>query len=279
MLKKWLLLTAITFFAYALCASPPTVSVSIYPIYDIVNKIGQQHIQPMLLIPPDANPHTFEPTPQAVSELQNAQIFIGIDSHFDGWTQKFLPPTTASYNLMPTIFGEGRKNPHIWLSLLNAKKIANEITKILGENMPDYANVFQQNNALFQSQLDSLHQELIALFAPLSMRKFIQWHPAWNDFAADYQLEIIGTIEEGHGHEPSVRDFMQLIQKAKQQQVKTVVLGLNLHNKNVDALVREIDGRIARLDAIGSPDRPQASSYLKMMKQSAKTLANALKEK
>ena len=128
----------------------------------------------------------------------------------------------------------------------------------------------------FQNTLDSLHQEIIDLFCNISNRRFIQWHPAWDYFAEDYNLEITGTIEKGHGDTPSIHSFKKLIDKAKRDQTDAVVIGLNTEDKSADALVREINGRLIRLDSMGDPDEPNRNSYIKLMRYNALQLVRGL---
>ena len=131
---------------------------------------------------------------------------------------------------------------------------------------------------LGSTELAQLDSEIESALSQVATRSFIQWHPAWDYFADDYGLKIIGTLEQGHGDEPSVKDMNDLVRKGRRGDVKTIIIGLGVESKAAQALAREISGRIVRLDTMGDPENPKKSSYIAMMKDNVRLLAAALNE-
>ena len=41
-----------------------------------VEKVGGEHVQVSILIPPGADPHTYEPTPQQMKMLAEADLYL-----------------------------------------------------------------------------------------------------------------------------------------------------------------------------------------------------------
>lgn len=248
------------------------IAASIYPVYSIVKSIAGDRVDTFYIVPAGANPHTYEPDPVTVKKLHETEMYIGISKDFDGWVEKYLPGSAQIHYLA----GEGDPNPHIWLSLKRgarlAEKIADAIVAVDQRNRIYYS----ENLELFHAEVTGTHRKIAAMFASVKNRKFIQWHPAWDYFAEDYGLEIVGTIQTGHGDSPSVREFRDLVLKSRESGVRFIVIGLRTRNSAADALANEIQGTVLRLDTLGDPAIKERSTYLSMILYNAKKLSEEL---
>lgn len=273
----------------ALCVSlpvraEPKIAVSIYPVFDWVKNIAGDSAYVMLIIPPGANPHTFEPVPSVVTDIQKMQLFIGVHPDLDGWIRRFFPKNRPVRFLATedTHFGEEDQgitdNPHIWLSVRNAMQCVGDITTWLSGADRKNSAYYESNRDRYLSELEALDQSIQDLFKDVENRQFIQWHPAWNYFAGDYNLTIIGTVEHGHGDQPSIRDMQHLIEKASSAGIKAVVMGLNQNSRSAEALVHAIKGRLIILDTIGDPEQKDRATFLNLMRYNAVTLKKGLAE-
>jgi zinc transport system substrate-binding protein len=148
---------------------------------------------------------------------------------------------------------------------------------ILTKAAPGMKASFDENSADFKTRLRSLDEEIADLFSDVGFHSIIQWHPAWEEFAVDYGLEIAGTVELGHGDTPSVKEFQQLVKTAKQKDVGVIVIGLNVRSQAVESLARETGASILRLDTIGDPADDDRDSYIELMRQNAHLLAGSLR--
>ncbi len=277
------------------------VATSIFPIYDIVKQVVGDEIDVIYTVPAGANPHTYEPSVSVVKTLQAVEIFIGINDHLDGWVKEFLPENCevvflAEESESHAVYDEHghvhsldrehesshaedeEENPHVWLSVRRTRDLVAHVTELLRETYPDFASTFNRNARSYDAELAQLDSEIESALSQVATRSFIQWHPAWDYFADDYGLKIIGTLEQGHGDEPSVKDMNDLVRKGRRGDVKTIVIGLGVESKAAQALAREISGRIVRLDTMGDPENPKKSSYIAMMKDNVRLLAAALNE-
>jgi len=273
------------------------IAASIFPVCDIVNQLVGDAGEAFFLVPAGANPHIYEPTPTDAKRLDKVDIFFGIHPEFDGWMQDYLPETAKTFYLFDVLEDHEESahhteshfesesqhdkerhhgNPHIWLSVKRVKILSQWIEKTLSELDVKNVDTYKKQRIQFQAALDSLDQDIKNRFRKLSRRKFIQWHPAWDYFADDYNLEILGTIEKGHGDSPSIQSFKLLIENARKYQTDTVVIGLYVENKSAETLAREIKGRLVRLDTMGHPKDLQRNSYIKLMRYNAQNLAGAL---
>jgi len=251
------------------------MAVSIFPVCDIARSIAGSRASVFYAVPPGANPHTFEPVPSVVKRLQDTAVFLGVHPQFDGWMEKYLiKETDISYLLAQN----DRQNPHIWLSIKGGRLIARHIAERLSTIDPAGAHYYRNNLVSFEKTLDELDRRIADMLAPLANRKFIQWHPSWDYFAAEYGLEIVDTIEKGHGHEPSVRDFNRLVRRARKEGVRVIIIALKVHSGAATALARESGAALLQLDAIGDQENPATNGYVRLMEHNARMLADALAE-
>lgn len=261
------------------------VATSIFPICDITQNIAGQAADVFFVIPIHANPHTYQPVPSLVNQLKNSDLFIGVHRELDGWIEDFLTGSTIVVYLNEEMEQDTshyqdsslqrHDNPHLWLTVKGAEACTQMIAEALASQDTVNRSIYLEQSQDYLQELDLLNQRIFRLFENIQTKKMIQWHPAWDYFAADYGLEIVGTIEQGHGDEPSLKAFQELIEIAKRQNVKTVVIGLTAQSNTVEALVREINGSLIRLDSIGDPDDPERSSYIKLMEYNATLLVES----
>jgi ABC-type Zn uptake system ZnuABC Zn-binding protein ZnuA len=130
---------------------------------------------------------------------------------------------------------------------------------------------------LYDGELNTLDKSIAALFLNKTRKAFIQWHEAWNYFAADYGLVITGTVQREGSEKASVRSIKEIVERARRDGVTAIVVSLTSEDRTARVLAGEIGGTIVRLDGIGDPGSEDRSSYLKFMRYNAKKLADALR--
>jgi ABC-type Zn uptake system ZnuABC Zn-binding protein ZnuA len=263
----------------------PMIITSIFPVCDLVRQVAGQRMDVHFIIPAGADPHHYELRPSQIRMLNQADGFIGIHAEFDGWIRRYLPGTSWTFVLMDEMNADWKghesisgRNPHIWLSVREAEHIVQHVLEWLVSTDPASRVEYEYNAARTVSRLDSLDRALKKLMEPIVNKKMIQWHAAWDWFAADYDLIIVGTLQKGHGREITLKDFQSLIQKAKQEKVRVVVTGINQQDPAVNPFVEAIDGILVQLDTLGDPDRLDKNTYSRLMMENARLLAQALED-
>ncbi len=255
-----------------------SIAVSVFPIYDIARNICGDKASVFYVIPAGADPHTFEPLPSVARRLHKVSIFIGISPEFDGWMERYLPKSAVrEYLIGEATSGSSDNNPHIWLSVRKSKKIAAIIARQLGRIDPEHGTIYEANLAEYDKKLDELDRSITALFLTIKIKSFIQWHEAWNYFAADYGLAIAGTVQREGSDKASVRSIKEIVERAKRDRVRAVVVSLNAEDRTALVLAGEIGGKVVRLDGIGDPDSADRQDYLHLMQFNSKTLAENLR--
>ncbi|MCL1879130.1 MAG: metal ABC transporter substrate-binding protein [Actinomycetia bacterium] len=72
------------------------VVATIFPPYDFVRAIAQDRAEVSMLLPPGAESHSFEPTPQDIIRIQGCDVFIYIGGESDAWVNDILASLDTS---------------------------------------------------------------------------------------------------------------------------------------------------------------------------------------
>lgn len=264
------------------------IVVSILPQKYFVERIGDRYVTVTAMVPPGAEPHTFEPKPEQLKALSRARAYLRIWIEFESaWMNKFtaanprmqIVDTTQGIQRIP-IAGEFQKqaktahqsetlDPHIWLSPKLVKIQAKTIYDTLVGLDAQHQAVYQANLQRFLADLDKLDADIQQSLKGVTNRKFIVFHPGWGYFARDYQLEQV-PIEVG-GQEPSAAELAQLIRQAKRENIKVVFAEPQFSQQAAETMAKEIGGKVLLID-------PLAQDWMKNMQKVSHTLASVMSQ-
>jgi len=63
---------------------------TLFPQYDFAKEIGQDKVEVSLLLPPGVEAHSYEPTPQDIVEIEEADLFIYTGEGMEPWAHKTI---------------------------------------------------------------------------------------------------------------------------------------------------------------------------------------------
>ncbi len=255
-------------------ASSLQVFVSIAPQKYFVQRIGASLVNVSVLVPPGADPHTYEPKPRQMVSLSGSALYFAVGVDFEkAWLKKIaaahprmrIIPTDEGIAKIPMTAGhrhenaegrQGRKerhpgtspDPHVWLAPNPVKIQAAHIAKALAETDPKNRSQYAAGYDSFVKELDSLDAELKALFAGRKGERFLAFHPAWGYFAAAYGLQQ-ETVEL-EGKELKAAQLQTLIRRARDLGVKVVFAQPQSSAKGAEMVAREIGGQVVVVDPL-----------------------------
>lgn len=157
-------------------------------------------------------------------------------------------------------------DPHIWLDpilvKIQAKNIYEGLVKIDVENK----NFYTKNYENFIKELDALNKKLNSILLPHKEKAFMVFHPSWGYFAKRYDLEEIAI--EIQGKEPKPAQLVELIEEAKEHDIKIVFVAPQFSQKGAKTISRSIKGNVATIDPLSYK---WEENLLKTAKEIAKT--------
>jgi zinc transport system substrate-binding protein len=162
----------------------------------------------------------------------------------------------------------GKRDPHLWLSPKRAKVMVKVIAEELETADPKNQATYMKKAAAYLKKLDQLDQRIKQKLTSLTHKTFIVYHPAFGYFADDYGLKMVALEESGK--EGSAKNFQELTELAKRENIKVVFYQKEFDNKQAKALAAEIGGRVEEL-------APLAPDYIENLDKMAKILAEVLR--
>jgi zinc transport system substrate-binding protein len=254
--------------------------VTVLPQVEFVSAVGGGRVDVTAMVPPGANPHTYEVTPAQMAKLSTAQIYFKVGSPIEfelTWLDKLIAQNRVMMVVdcnkgIELIQGadpdEPGIDPHTWTSPQNVKIMVNNICAGLVQLDAVNKSYYEGNRDIYLQKLDALDADIKSSLAGTVNRTFIVYHPAWGYFAREYGLQQIGIEKEGK--EPQAAYMARLISEARDKNIRVIFVSPQFDTRSAEAIAREIGGRVVSID-------PEGRDYLDNMRKVAAAFKEALK--
>ena len=247
------------------------IIVSILPQADFVEHVGGDKVDVIVMIPPGANPATYEPTASQLKSVSNAAMYVKVGSGLpfeEIWLDNIC---SANPNIVIVDMSENVNlisgDPHIWLSPRSAVVQVENIYKGLVAVDPENQEYYYRNKEQYINDLEVLDTDIIASLSDFEGRAFMVFHPSWEYFARDYNLTM--TAVEIEGKEPSAGDMARLIETAKENNIKFIFVQPQFSTKSAEVIAKEIGGSVVAVD-------PLPQDYITNMRIVSNTFSQGL---
>jgi len=263
-----LLLTGVS--AFAESTTPLTVVTTIFPQYDFVRAIAGNTgaVNLTMLLKPGAETHSYEPTPQDIISIRNADLFIYVGGESDAWVEDILASMADSnvkslklMDMVPTVaeetvdgmqsgesvqpFATAGATPdldeHVWTSPVNAIAMVNALCKEMSALDTANADAFHANADAYIAKLQALDDGFRAVVSTSKRREFIFGDRfALRYFAAEYGITYYAAFPGCSTEtEPSAQTVAFLINKVREDGVPVILYPELSTHKVADAISGE----------------------------------------
>lgn len=277
---------------------------TIFPQYDFAREIAGDKANLKMLIQPGGESHSYEPTPQDIISIQEADVFLYIGGENDAWVEDILNSVdTTEIQVVKLIdcveltcideteeehIGSNNQekhnheyDEHIWTSPINAKKMVESISTAICKADPENSSYYTDNATNYSVELMDLDTKIRNLVSNAKRTELI--------FGDRFPL-IYFTKEYGLTHyaafpgcssetEPSASAIAFLTDKVKQDNIP-VILKLELSNSTVaDTIASETSSDVLTFYSCHNLSKTQfenGESYISMMTENLETLKIAL---
>jgi ABC-type Zn uptake system ZnuABC Zn-binding protein ZnuA len=265
---------------------------------DVVAQVGGEYIALTVLFPTGADPHTFDPRPQDITAISNAQLIflnglgleesieIIIDTNATGeviHVSDGVHVLALDGTLEPdSQHGHESGDPHTWTDPNNVIIWTENISAALSRIDPPHASTYQQNADAYIASLRDLDAWIRSEVAgiPPGQRKLVTDHQALGYFSEEYGFEQVGTLigSFSTNASPSAQEIAALEDLIGAQNVPAVFVGAGA-NSNLAEQVAQDTGIPVIPVYTGSLTAPggDAGNYLALMKYNVNAIVAALK--
>ena len=293
MLRKFFLtLTLAALTACSAPASPSTngllaVVATTSLIGDVARQIGADRVSVNVLLPIGADPHAFEPRPQDVAALTDADLVLvnglGLEATLQPLLGNARTIVTVSdgINALPFAEEEGGLDPHVWQDPNNVIVWARNIADAFAQADPAHADEYASNAEAYIAELTALDawiKEQVAQI-PEANRKLVTDHEDFGYFTARYGFDQVGAVvpSVSTGSAPSAQELAALEDAIRSSGVKAVFVGSTVSPDLSRRVAEDTGVRLVFLftDSL-SPSGGDAESYLAFMRHNVNAIVEAL---
>ncbi|MBE0426104.1 MAG: zinc ABC transporter substrate-binding protein [Nitrospirae bacterium] len=282
------------------------VVTSIFPLKEIAQAVGGKQAEVELLLPPGAEPHTWEPKPSDIIRLSTADIFIYIGAGMEPWIYDILKGVRnpelivmeASHGLTlirreeaeqrgEEDYEHGRKHfhesefdPHVWLDFDYAQRIVEKITGFFIGKNPDSTDYYQANAEAYKKKLQSLDKKYREALKECHHREMIYGgHAAFAYLVRRYGLKQISLYGISPDSEPTPKRLARIIEFAKRHRIRVIYFDAFVSDKLARAIARDVGAETLVLNTGANLTREQLKSgvtFLSMMEENLENLRYGL---
>ncbi|MBR0040496.1 MAG: zinc ABC transporter substrate-binding protein [Oscillospiraceae bacterium] len=281
----------------------PVVVTTLFPAYDFARELCGGYCEVVLLVPPGAELHSYEPTPQDIVTIESCDLLICNGGESEAWLETVLDGTEGDFSVLSMLdcvdaleeeHKEGMQDlheeededeteydEHVWTSPRNAAAICRAITEELCALDPNGAELYRKNCARYCAELDELDAAFRAVVARArgDCLIFADRFPARyfvEEYGLDYFAAFPGCADDA---EPSARTVAFLIDRVRAEAVPAV-LYIEYSDQRMADVVCEDTGCEKLLfhtcHTVSAADLAAGASYLGLMRANIETVKEAL---
>lgn len=217
----------------------PQVYTSFYAMYDFARMVGGDDIDLHNVVPTGTEPHDFEPTAADMAKLSKADVFIYNGMGIDEWAEKVadtLPETVNVVCASEKINTDGA-DPHVWLSLKNARTQLEAVSSALSEADSANAENYATRLAEYSEKIDALETEYEN--AGLSGKKLFVTHGAYSYLCDDFGMEQVALEGISGDSDPSPAQMAKIVDEIKAEGAKCIFYDPLEGDKMANAVAKE----------------------------------------
>lgn len=272
-MKKFILILAITAVFFS-CNPGKTkkseqgkkvITVSILPEKTFIEKIAGDEFEVNVLIPPGASPAAYTLLPSQLKDISKSVVWfrIGYIGFEYSWKDKI---EQANTNMQVVDLSEGLDliaeekeqhgdhvhmggvDPHIWLSPVLVKQMAERITEVLTKLNPDKGLDYKVNYLKFVKEIDQLNIQIKNSLKKFEGRKVIVFHPSLSYYARDYGL-VQYSLEPG-GKETTPQHMAKIVDIANAENIKVIYIQSEFDREHARVFAEEISGKVIQVSPL-----------------------------
>jgi len=240
----------------------PKVVTTFSVLGDWITNVAGDNIDLTILVPAGGDTHSFDPSPEQVADIADADLVFENGAGFETWLDdvyassgtnatrvvvsngvalrtlastdaethgnEHASTTPASDHAHSNDHGSasGSTDPHIWGNVQNAIIAVNTIEQALSTADPDNAAKYKENADTYVAQLQTLDAWIKSEVAklPADQRKLVTSHDALGYYTDAYGFTIAGTAlgTTTEEAEPSAKQIAELVNQIKASGVKAI---------------------------------------------------------
>ncbi|QSZ42992.1 zinc ABC transporter substrate-binding protein [Sulfurimonas aquatica] len=277
--------------------SQKSIAVSTFALYDIAKHIAGESIKIVNIIPFGSNPHSFEPSPKLMGEIEDSSLLfysgVGLEHWIENMEFKNRALDVSKHVKLRELESDefefhehhdeqcahGTLDPHYWLDFENMQKATKLITDELINLQPEHKEKYEKNRDKYLNGLKKLDNAFKKDLSLCRLNTIIINHNSISYLAHKYNFEtksLSGLTPEA---EPTASDIKRIIKEIDKDGVKTIFFENFVNNSVIKSIAKDENIKIDSLHSLGNitPDEAdQNLSYEDIMYTNLEKLSKVL---
>jgi ABC-type Zn uptake system ZnuABC Zn-binding protein ZnuA len=271
---------------------------------DVVGEVGGGWIDLTVLLRPGSNPHAYQPTPQDMSAVSEADVIFANGLKLETFLEDMITSAGAETKVVIVSAGvdvrafdekqgEGAEDhdheheltnpdPHVWFDPRNVIIWTENIEGTLVDLDPAHSGTYHERAEAYRERLQELDEWIADQVAkvPEENRELVTDHTAFGYFADRYGFEQIGAVVPAPTTEaqPSGKQLAELEEKIQEYDVQAIFVGRDFDPALSERVAEDTGVELIPL-YFGSltPADGEAPTYLAYMRENVSAIVNALR--
>jgi ABC-type Zn uptake system ZnuABC Zn-binding protein ZnuA len=270
---------------------------------DVVAAIGGDAIDLEVLVPPQGDPHSFEPAPRDAALLADSSLVfisgLNLEENLTPLLQTVEARLVSLSDQLETLESEHEDegheheegehihehegaDPHVWMDPQNVKVWADLVASALSETDAANSATYVANAQAYKAELDELDAWAMEQFTQIEEedRILVTDHEALGYFAEHYGFTMIGALVPSYStaSEPTAAELAELEAAVREHGVKAIFVGANLNSSLAERVAADTGVVLVPLytETLSDADGP-AATYTEMMRYNVAAIVEALK--
>jgi zinc transport system substrate-binding protein len=260
-------------------SSRESVVAAFYPLAYAAQLVGGKTVGVKNLTPSGAEPHDLELTPQAVADIQRADVVLYLSHGFQPAVTDALKGASGRpvdlLGGLPLHSAHGQEggltaDPHVWLDPVLYAKIVQRVAEALGRPARAAAPI---------AKLGALDHAYRQGLAHCARTEIVTSHAGFGYLGQRYGLHEVAITGLAPETEPTAQALARVVQTVRRTKATTVFFETLVSSRLADTVAREVGARTAVLDPIEgltSSEQSRGDTYFTIMRRNLDALRKAL---
>lgn len=277
------------------------IAASIYPWAFFAEQIGGDLVVVDTLVPVGLEPHDYDPAPDDLKSLYDADLFIYNGGGLEPWVNDLaselgekevrLFAVSDYVELMPLAEGAEHEedeeeeeeasgyDPHLWLDPVNVgiavQSMANAFSNLDIKN----ADIYQANAKVLRNELDEMNEAFTLDLQACTGREFVTSHAAFAYLSKRYGLTMIPISGISPEDEPTLKELEAISELVEEHGITMIYTETLIDSAFAETISTETGAELLvlnPLEGLTSAEAAAGENYFTILKKNLENLKAGL---
>ena len=254
---------------------------------DLVENVGGNWVEVRSIVPPGADVHSFQTTPEDSINISRAEVIVSNGLELDAFLEPVLQAASgagavhvAAPEYLETLSQDGlqppRGDPHFWQNPLLTIRYVDRIRDGLAGADPNHASDYQANADAYIQELHDLDRDIAETLSQVrpERRYLVTFHDALSHFGQRYGWRVSSFVASDAG-DVSPAAIVAVLDRVADDGLPAVFVEPQFRSEVIERAAEDAGVAVGTIysDVLDE----NTTSYVEMMRANARTLADYLK--